>query len=151
MAQITQMFDSVHHLRHLRHLRTSCRQSDRACLHTVATNATYAIPIVTPAFAATFSVVVINDETSTRSAPATLKVIDAHLRTTAVASASGIPADGFPLELSVPAGIHYVVQRTTDLTAWTGLADDVGTGSPVVFKDLGATNEVRGLYRLWFP
>jgi hypothetical protein len=96
-------------------------------------------------------VVVDNSETASTSSAAVLKVIDASIRPAAASKTNGVGPDGFALELVVPTGVDYVLQHALDLKSWTDLGHSVGIGSPVEFKDPGATNQPLGFYRLLLP
>lgn len=116
-----------------------------------ATNATYEMSAASLANAGTYTVVVSNDENTTTSSPAVLTVINASVKPAAWVKTNGIPAEGFPLELTVPADIAFRLQETSDLKTWSDLTNSVGSGMPLEFLAPHATDQSRALYRLLLP
>jgi hypothetical protein len=115
-----------------------------------ATNSTLTITNVQAAQAGNYTLKVVNNVGSATSAAATLAV------TTAVVSLSSPSAavtssGGFNFGLSVPVGLTYVIQASSDCQNWTPIATNVTTTGNAVYTDPEATNYIHRFYRAVLP
>jgi len=65
------------------------------------------------------------------------------VRLTPIAYTNGV----FQFEVSGPAGPDYVIQTSTNLVDWTGLATNLSPATPFQFNDTGAESNRHRLYR----
>jgi hypothetical protein len=65
------------------------------------------------------------------------------VRLTPIAYTNGV----FQFEVSGPAGPDYVIQTSTNLVDWTGLATNLSPATPFQFNDTGAGSNRHRLYR----
>jgi hypothetical protein len=63
----------------------------------------------------------------------------------------GMSASGFTFQISVPVGITYVIQASTNLRDWTSIATNVAITGSELFTDPAAANSSRRLYRVVVP
>ncbi|MCW5558983.1 MAG: immunoglobulin domain-containing protein, partial [Verrucomicrobiae bacterium] len=116
-----------------------------------ATNATYTIAKATATVAGSYTVEVSNGENVSTTQPALVTVLNGYLRPAASHRTNDPARTGFTLDLLAPTGAEFVLERSADLTQWTEALRAVGTGLPVEFTDLAATNRPHLTYRLLFP
>ena len=126
-----------------------------------ATGSTLTLTNVQAAQAGGYSVLVTNIAGSDSSVSANLAVALPTV-TLSLAAGSGLSSSGFTFQLSVPAGLTYVIQASSDFQTWTSLAtnvaaagtnvltDAVTTGSIVFTDTAAATNPIR-FYRAVVP
>lgn len=116
-----------------------------------ATNAAFALGKTLPANNGNYSVQVSNGESLSLSQTATLKVIDAWLKPAATVRNGGIFGDRFPIEVRAPAGTAFQIQYAPEFSAWTTVAESVGTGLPVELSVPVGAAEQSGFFRLLVP
>ena len=63
----------------------------------------------------------------------------------------GYSSSGFQLQFSAGTNENYIIQASTDLSAWTNLSSGTVSTSPVTFMDPDATNYPARFYRVVLP
>lgn len=111
-----------------------------------ATTSGLTLTNVQTAQAGSYTVVVTNAVGSVTSVVANLTVTLPRV-TLSLNPGAGMSSNGFAFQLSVPAGLTYVIQASTDLRAWTPIATNVATSGTVVFTDTAASNYRQRFYR----
>ncbi|MDB6017904.1 MAG: hypothetical protein JWR19_2393 [Pedosphaera sp.] len=103
--------------------------------------------------AGSYSVVVTNIGGSITSAVATVSVTlpNTSLSVSTNGANAGMNSNGFNLELSVPVGITYVVQASTNWVDWTPIATNTASSATIAFTDPAAANYSRRFYRVMVP
>ena len=59
--------------------------------------------------------------------------------------------NGLVFNLQLSTGLNGHIQVSTNLTSWATLTNFVGSNSPIIFRDPGATNSVQRFYRAVVP
>jgi hypothetical protein len=89
-----------------------------------ATSSTLALPGVHTNDAASYTVTVSNSAGSMTSAAASLTITNPIISLT-VPPGGGMTPTGFTFQVSVPIGITYVIQASTNMTDWTSIATNL--------------------------
>ncbi len=115
----------------------------------VGTVSTLTITNINASDAAAYTVTVANGVGSVTSSSAVVLVANLSLTNllTISASGSGMSVAGFKVQLTVPAGTNYVVEASSDLSAWTPIYTNIGTGSAVTCTDAAALHLPFRYYR----
>ena len=112
-----------------------------------ATNSTLALSGIQMSNSGSYLVVLTNIAGSVTSAVATLTVIPNFSLTSVSSPGSNVPANGFAMQFSVPAGCTYIVLASADFVNWTPIATNVASGGIVSFTDPDAKNYSHRVYR----
>ena len=112
------------------------------------TNATLTLTNARMAQAGSYTVIVTNSAGSAVSAASL--VVDYPIVTLKTVS-NAMTAGGFNFQLSMPAGMNYIVLASTDLQVWTPVATNISVTANDLFFDATATNYNRRFYRVMVP
>ena len=82
-----------------------------------------------------------------------LSVISSNTFMLQLAFTNSLPmtTNGLVFNLQLSTGLNGHIQVSTNLTSWATLTNFVGSNSPIIFRDSGATNSVQRFYRAVIP
>jgi hypothetical protein len=113
-----------------------------------ATNASLTVANAQVVQAGSYTVMVTNCAGSVASA-ASLVVTNPII--TLASANSAMTPDGFNFQISIPAGLTYIILASPDLVNWTPIFTNVAATSNIVFTDASATNSSSRYYRVLTP
>jgi hypothetical protein len=97
-----------------------------------------------------YTVLVTNSAGSVTSVVASLTVVLPTV-TLSLNPTLALGSTGFTIQLSVPVGLTYVIQASSDFQTWTPIATNVATTGSATFTDAEATNNPTRFYRAVVP
>jgi len=106
-----------------------------------ATDSALTFTNVQTAQAGGYSVLVTNSAGAVSSVVASLAVAPPTV-TLSVASGSAMSSNGFTFQLSVPAGLTYVIQASSDFQTWTPITTNVAAAGTNVLTDVAAAGSI---------
>ena len=112
-----------------------------------STTATLAFANAQTTNAGSYTVVVTNSAGSITSSVASLTVTNPGISLSTAVGAI-LNEAGFTFQFSVPIGITYVVDASTDLQAWTPISTNLSLSGSVAFTDAAAVNFPGRYYRV---
>jgi hypothetical protein len=115
-----------------------------------ATSPALTLTNVQMAQAGGYSVLVTNIAGSVTSVAASLTVALPTV-TLAVDSTAALSPTGFTFQVSVPTGLTYVIQASSDFQTWTPIATNVSATGSDTFTDPAAANNPIQFYRTVIP